>query len=511
MATALHAVGNFYLRLPSTVDSTPPQYFDRIIAYSTGLIAGSSYSECAFSNSQVDNGLDVGVYVDPFPTNRSMMSIRKERARRIRSVVTITVFFTLFGVTYEFMETGQFGVWGPIIGFMLGLMLGFFENVVFANRFVGFSFTTTILTKTFAYVGIILVILIGTGLIAGYAQGLVFGDFVEEISSRSFWSKLGISFAVFLAVIFFLERTRLDAENERKDVELEKAQELEKAYGALEDAHRNLKAAQAQLVQAEKLASLGALTAGIAHEIKNPLNFINNFAEINEDLADELRDALNEGDSDEVLALLDDLKQNASVIVKNGKRADRIVHSMMQHASGGQGQRGKTDINGLVAEHTDLAYHGKRAETPGLSVKIVRKLGEDAGEVEMVPQEIGRVLLNLLGNAIDAVHELAGTADQAYEPVVTVSTQRLEDSVEISVSDNGPGVPLDIQTKVFEPFFTTKPSGIGTGLGLSMSYDIVTQGHGGTLTLESDTEKGATFIVSLPSSLSAAPRVTEIV
>ena len=192
------------------------------------------------------------------------------------------------------------------------------------------------------------------------------------------------------------------------------------------------------------------------------------------------------------------MKQNAQVINQHGKRADGIVHAMMQHASGGTGQHQPTDVNALVSEHVNLAYHGKRAQVPDLHVTVKRDLDAQAGTVDMVPQEIGRVLLNLLGNAFDAVHEHAVSLDGAYTPTVTVSTRQVEDQLEIRVSDNGPGIPSEIRDRIFEPFFTTKPTGTGTGLGLSLSYDIVTQGHGGMLSVESTEGEGASFIITLP-------------
>jgi len=193
------------------------------------------------------------------------------------------------------------------------------------------------------------------------------------------------------------------------------------------------------------------------------------------------------------------MKQNAQVIAQHGKRADGIVQAMMQHASGGTGQREPTDLNALVSEHIDLAYHGKRAQLPDLKVEIERDLDAGTGTVAVVPQEIGRVLLNLLGNAFDAVYEQATVTNGARVPTVTVTTRRADGHVEIRVSDNGPGIPADIREKIFEPFFTTKPTGRGsTGLGLSLSYDIVAQGHGGTLTVESVPGEGATFVVTLP-------------
>lgn len=264
----------------------------------------------------------------------------------------------------------------------------------------------------------------------------------------------------------------------------------------------NLKATQAQLIQQEKLASLGQLTSGIAHEIKNPLNFINNFAEINQELAQEMREAL-EANPDvklaDVLDVVGDIEQNAIVIGQHGKRADGIVQSMMQHSSSNAGKREATDLNELVSEYLRLALHGKTNELATLNVQIERDFDESVGRVNVAPQEIGRVLLNLIGNALDAVRERAQERDDDYRPTVRVETRRLADAVEIRVADNGPGVPTEMRSSIFEPFFTTKPTGSGTGLGLSLSHDIVAQGHNGTLTLEDAPGEGATFVVVLPT------------
>ncbi|RMF57410.1 MAG: GAF domain-containing protein [Bacteroidetes bacterium] len=273
------------------------------------------------------------------------------------------------------------------------------------------------------------------------------------------------------------------------------------AYRTLNATVEELKTMQAQLVQQEKLASLGQLTAGIAHEIKNPLNFINNFAEVNEELADELRDEL--APHPEILAdvedLLDDLRKNAAVIATHGKRADAIVQSMMAHARGGESRRETVDVNAYVDEYLGLAYHGQRARVPDFNAEIIRDFDEAAGRLELMPQEIGRVLLNLLGNAFDALHEHTSKHPGTYAPKLTVTTRRENGHVAIHVADNGPGIPDEVRAHIFEPFFTTKPTGSGTGLGLSLSHDIVTQGHGGTLTVESTPGAGATFVVTLPA------------
>jgi signal transduction histidine kinase len=285
------------------------------------------------------------------------------------------------------------------------------------------------------------------------------------------------------------ERNRAELEEQRSKGQL--------LYRRL---HADLAAAQAQLVQAEKLASLGQLTAGIAHEIKNPLNFVNNFAEVNLELVHELADALREaGAYERVADLLEDLRVNSEAVQKHGRRADSIVRTMMQHASGGTGERVLTDLNALVSEHVDLAYHGRRAQASGFQVTILRDLADDAGSASLVPQSIGRVLLNLLGNAFDAVQEHASQAGADHVPEVRVSTRRLPGHVEIRVADNGPGMVDDVRERIFEPFFTTKPTGSGTGLGLSLSYDIVTNGHGGSLTVESEPGRGATFVMTLPA------------
>lgn len=263
----------------------------------------------------------------------------------------------------------------------------------------------------------------------------------------------------------------------------------------LEQSLADLQATQDQLVQQEKLASLGRLTAGIAHELKNPLNFITNFALLTRDLADELEESLHLGEG--VEDVLSDLRLNTEKIEEHGKRADSIVKNMMAHARSGGHDRVPTDLNALVNEHIDLAYHGKRATSPGYTVTIERDLDEAVGMVELVPQDIGRVVLNLVSNAFDAV-------EGRQHALVTVLTARQGDQVVLAVEDNGPGIPDEIKAKVFEPFFTTKPAGQGTGLGLSLSYDIITQGHGGTMQVDSVLGKGAAFIITLPLTRAAS-------
>ncbi len=331
---------------------------------------------------------------------------------------------------------------------------------------------------------------------------------------RTWWA-YGIYGMLFLGGVFAVDRyqrRRLIAkERERaRERELEQAREIERAY-------KELKTAKDRLVQQEKMASLGQLTAGVAHEIKNPLNFVNNFAGLSEELVEELRAAMKEGDADEVDTILSDLSVNTSKISEHGQRADSIVRSMMHHARGESGKREHVDLNALIEEYVDLAHHGKRAQVPDFNVEIEKHLAADVGTVDIVPQDVGRVVLNLFGNAFDAVHERAdpeaihepagpeavhktvGQEAGAYLPRVTVSTRRHRDVIEICIADNGPGIPENVREKIFEPFFTTKPTGSGTGLGLSLSYDIVTQGHGGSLTVECVDGQGASFVVRIPA------------
>jgi signal transduction histidine kinase/streptogramin lyase len=284
-------------------------------------------------------------------------------------------------------------------------------------------------------------------------------------------------------------------------IALDNADAYRRLNGTLED----LQAAQDRLVRSEKMASLGQLTAGIAHEIKNPLNFVNNFAAVSAELTEELVEKIDEHIdkqlaevAEELREILSDLKINAEMINEHGKRADGIVKSMLQHSRGDSGERAATDVNSLLEEYVNLAYHGMRAADPSFNASIDKDYDEAAGAVNMVPQDIGRVLINLLNNAFYAVNERAKMAEEKYDPTLSVSTKRRGSKVEIVVRDNGTGIPDSVKEKIFEPFFTTKPTGSGTGLGLSMSYDIVTTGHGGEFEVESEAGKFTQFTVTLP-------------
>ena len=294
-------------------------------------------------------------------------------------------------------------------------------------------------------------------------------------------------------------------ERKRNEEEIRAARDAaEEASRTIELAYRELKTAQANLIQAEKMASLGQLTAGIAHEIKNPLNFVNNFAALSAELIDELREALapeplGETVRTEVEDLTALLKGNLEKVVQHGQRADGIVKSMLEHSRGSSGERRWVNFNALIEEALNLAYHGARAQDQSFNITLERDLAEDITTIELSPQDITRVLLNLFSNGFYAVRkQQKSEAEFGFEPVLKVTTRDLGDAVEIRVRDNGTGIPADIKDKLFQPFFTTKPTGEGTGLGLSISYDVVTQQHGGTITVESEVGAYTEFTITIP-------------
>jgi signal transduction histidine kinase len=273
--------------------------------------------------------------------------------------------------------------------------------------------------------------------------------------------------------------------------------QLEDAKNRIELTLTELKATQSQLIQSEKMASLGELTAGIAHEIQNPLNFVNNFSEVSNELIDEMKDEIKKGSYDEVNAIADDLKQNLEKINHHGKRADAIVKGMLQHSRSSSGIKEPADINALCDEYLRLAYHGLRAKDKSFNATIKTDFDASIGNINIIPQDIGRVILNLINNASYAVDEKKKQTAGVYEPIVSVSTRKVNDKVEIRVADNGNGIPQKVVDKIFQPFFTTKPTGQGTGLGLSLSYDIV-KAHGGELNVKTKEGERSEFIISLP-------------
>ena len=352
------------------------------------------------------------------------------------------------------------------------------------------------------------------------------GKSIRIIISPPWWKTTWayVSYGIlFLLIVFGIDRVqrrRILAKQQAlaKDKELAQAKEIEKAYLELGKAHETLKSTQSQLIQSEKMASLGELTAGIAHEIQNPLNFINNFSEVNKELITEMKEEIGKGNFEEVKVIADDINGNEEKILHHGKRADAIVKGMLQHSRTSTGQKEPTDINDLADEYLRLAYHGLRAKEKSFNADFITDFDPDLPRIEVIPQDIGRVLLNLINNAFYAVstRNLSGTktltgsnhdADSnlsgspnltAFNPTVTVSTKNLGTRIEIRVKDNGNGIPANVLDKIFQPFFTTKPTGQGTGLGLSMSYDIITKGHGGSLEVISTAGDGSEFIIRLP-------------
>jgi len=287
-------------------------------------------------------------------------------------------------------------------------------------------------------------------------------------------------------------------------------QKENQANKVLQAALQDLRSTQKQLIQSEKMASLGELTAGIAHEIQNPLNFVNNFSEINSELLDELKDAVRKGNGDAVNTIADNIRQNEEKISYHGKRADAIVKGMLQHSQIAPGQKQRTDLNALADEYLRLSYHGLRAKDKSFNAKMETNFDPRVGEVMMIPQEIGRVLLNLYNNAFYSVAEKKRRYENAdlsqmnkFEPVVSVFTNMVDRFIEIRVKDNGIGIEKNIADKIFQPFFTTKPSGQGTGLGLSLSYEII-KAHGGEINVDAADAEGAEFTIRLLPRISYA-------
>jgi two-component system NtrC family sensor kinase len=302
-----------------------------------------------------------------------------------------------------------------------------------------------------------------------------------------------------------LEKEQLANEKEIQKNELIAQQkiELEKQViertSELKQSLEELKSTQSQLIQSEKMASMGELTAGIAHEIQNPLNFVNNFSDVNKELLQELKEEADKGNIDEVRAIANDVIENEEKINHHGKRADAIVKGMLEHSRTNSGVREPTDINALCDEYLRLSYHGLRAKDKSFNAKFETDFDMAIGKINIVPQDVGRVILNLINNAFYAVNEKKKSTLEGYEPIVSISTKKINGKAEVRVTDNGNGIPQNIVDKIFQPFFTTKPTGQGTGLGLSLSYDII-KAHNGELNVETKEKKGSTFVIQLPTT-----------
>ena len=293
-------------------------------------------------------------------------------------------------------------------------------------------------------------------------------------------------------------RISLERRVELEALVQERTTEIQQQKSELEEALRELKTTQTQLIQSEKMASLGELTAGIAHEIQNPLNFVNNFSEVSAELIEEMVEELEKGDKEEALAIATDIKENLEKIRHHGKRADGIVKGMLQHSRASSTTKEPTDINKLADEYLRLAYHGLRAKDKSFNAELVTHFAEGLPQANMVPQDVGRVLLNLFNNAFYATQKRKITEGDNFKPTVEVTTTQKGKMLEVTVKDNGTGIPDDIKEKIMQPFFTTKPTGEGTGLGLSLSYDIVVKGHNGKIDVKSKEGEYTEFKISLP-------------
>ena len=322
-------------------------------------------------------------------------------------------------------------------------------------------------------------------------------DIRVELQNRiRLYIVLGVLSVMVIIAVFLLY-----ANSQRKKankVLQQRNEQIENQHEALEKSFSDLKATQTQLIQSEKMASLGELTAGIAHEIQNPLNFVNNFSEVSTELIDEMDEELDKGDIEEAKAIAADVKQNLEKIRHHGKRADAIVKGMLQHSQTGTGSKEMKDINPLADEVMRLAYHGLRAKDKSFNAELITNFDSKLPAVNIIAQDISRVLLNLFNNAFYAVNQKQKTAGVDYKPEVTVSTYIEKNNLVINVKDNGNGIPDAIKDKIMQPFFTTKPTGEGPGLGLSLSYDIVVKGHGGNIQVNSIEGEGSEFIIQLP-------------
>ena len=366
------------------------------------------------------------------------------------------------------------GAQWPIIG---GLLLSMFFIVLLTTLAASYSTRLSLLTCYYFSFPVSLVVYVS----------IRFREIIREVEENAG------------RVVQMTKEREADAIKQQKILE----EEVDRQTAELRTTLSNLRSTQTQLIQSEKMASLGELTAGIAHEIQNPLNFVNNFSDVNNELVDELKSELAVGNMQSAVEIAESIKENSQKINHHGKRADAIVKGMLQHSRTSSGQKQLTDINGLCDEYMRLAYHGFRAKDKSFNAEIKTDLDSNIVKISIVPQDIGRVLLNLINNAFYAVNEKAKHRGDEYGPTVTITTRSIQPplggpGVKIKVIDNGGGIPQNIVGKIFQPFFTTKPTGQGTGLGLSLAYDIV-KAHGGEIKVETKEEKGTTFIVQLPA------------
>jgi signal transduction histidine kinase len=363
--------------------------------------------------------------------------------------------------------------WAVVVGFVLSTIW----HILYVYNFAAYKYTFPF---PFAYL-FLTGIFLSTPLSMLVYVAMRFKEILGEVRENA------------RRVVQLSEEKKQQALNQQKLLEEEVARQTLELRTALQ----NLKATQQQLIQQEKMASLGELTAGIAHEIQNPLNFVNNFSEANRELLQELETEAKNGNVEVVLHIAADLKTNEERIALHGKRAEAIVKSMMEHSKSTKGVKQSTDINALVEEYLKLAYHGFRAKHPSFSAVLETHYDPGIGKIEVVAQDISRVLLNIFNNAFYAVCKKKEQSRNSFEPLISISTEKVGSAVVITVKDNGTGIPEKVKEKIYQPFFTTKPTGEGTGLGLSLSYDIITKGHGGNLTVQSTEGEGTEFIINL--------------
>ena len=389
----------------------------------------------------------------------------------ISIVVLIIVSAYYFITSLKYAKGAQWAI-------IVGLILTFSWFLVF--QFAGYYYNSTIYPYNRVYN---LMTFISLPLSLLVFMSMRFKEILTEVQTNA------------TRVLQLSEEKKKQAVNQQKILQEEVNRQTEEIRNSLE----HLRATQTQLIQSEKMASLGELTAGIAHEIQNPLNFVNNFSEVNSELIDEAGQEIDKGNIDEVKIILNDIKDNEQKINHHGRRADAIVKGMLQHSQSSKGKKESTDINALCDEYLRLSYHGLRAKDKSFNAIMKTDFDSTIGNVNIIPQDIGRVLLNLYNNSFYAVAEKTKMNLDNYEPTISISTKKLNDKVQIIVKDNGNGIPQNIIDKIFQPFFTTKPTGQGTGLGLSLSYDIV-KAHGGEIKVESILGEGTKFIIQLPLS-----------